>query len=241
MGEKMRLDKLLSNMGKGSRTDAKNALKNGYVKVNGETVKLGKTKVDLSDDVVTYLGERIVYEKHTYLMLHKPEGVISATEDNRHQTVIDLLEAPYNQMGLFPVGRLDIDTEGLLLLTNDGGLAHRLLSPKKHVSKRYYARVEGNVDTEAIRAFEAGVVLEDGYKCLPAILEILSCDGKCAETEVVIVEGKFHQVKRMFEAVGAKVTYLKRLEMGALVLDKELPIGAYRRLTDEELNHLNAH
>lgn len=238
MGEKMRIDKLLSNMGRGSRTEVKEALKNGWIKVNGVTVKSAKDKVDVEQDDIFYLGEKITYQKYTYLMLHKPDGVISATEDNRHKTVIDLLETPYDKMGLFPVGRLDIDTEGLLLLTNDGDLSHQLLSPKKHVSKKYYAKVEGVVDDADVILFKERIMLEDGYLCLPSELTVKSVENGFSEIEIIIYEGKFHQVKRMFEAVGKKVVYLKRLEMGSLILDEQLPLGAYRTLTEAELEGL---
>lgn len=235
MGEKMRIDKLLSNMGRGSRTEVKEAIKYGWVKVNGKTIKSAKDKVDVELDEILYQGQPIQYQAFTYLMLHKPDGVISATEDTRHKTVIDLLEPPFNKMGLFPVGRLDIDTEGLLLLTNDGELSHKLLSPKKHVCKKYYARIDGIVDESDIEAFKNRITLDDGYQCLPSELSILSIKGAFSEIEVVIYEGKFHQVKRMFEAVGKSVVYLKRMEMGSLKLDALLPLGSYRPLTEEEL------
>lgn len=235
MGEKMRIDKLLSNMGRGSRNEVKDALKYGWVKVNGTTVKSAKDKVDVETDEILFCGEKIVYQAFTYLMMNKPDGVISATEDPRHKTVIDILEPPYNKMALFPVGRLDIDTEGLLLITNDGTLSHQLLSPKKHVPKKYFARVDGHVGAEDVEAFKNRITLDDGYECLPSELSVLKTEKGLSEIELVIYEGKFHQVKRMFEAVGKSVLYLKRLEMGPLVLDPELPLGASRPLTEEEL------
>lgn len=234
----MRIDKLLSNMGRGSRNEVKDALKNGWVKVNGETIKHGKVHVDPEKDDITYLGEKIVYQALTYMVLHKPAGVISATEDPRHKTVIDLLEPPFNKMGLFPVGRLDIDTEGLLMLTNDGALAHRLLSPKKHVPKTYEALIDGEVTENDVLAFHNRITLDDGYVCLPAQLSIIDVFEGRSKIEVVIYEGKYHQVKRMFEAVGKKVTYLKRIAMGDLFLDPHLPLGAYRAMTEEELDRI---
>ena len=235
MGEKMRLDKLLSNMGMGSRNEMRDALKYGWVKVNSVVVKNGKEKVDVEKDEILYQGQRVEYRVFTYLMLNKPQNVISATEDSRNKTVIDLLEPPYSKMDLFPVGRLDIDTEGLLLLTNDGVLAHELLSPKKHVPKKYYSKVEGCVTTEDIKAFEEGIPLDDGYICKAALLEIIATTQTHSEVYVTISEGKFHQIKRMMAHVGKKVVELKRISMGNLSLDETLPLGAYRPLRDEEI------
>lgn len=238
MGEKLRLDKLLSNMGKGSRNEVRDALKYGQVKVNGSVVKSGKIKVDTDLDQVLFQGMPVKYQKHIYLMMNKPQGVISATEDNHHKTVIDLLGEDVNFYNVFPVGRLDIDTEGLLILTDDGDLAHNLLSPKKHVPKKYYAVIDGLVTPEDIKRFSEGITLDDGYLCKSSELEILSASNEKSEIELVIYEGKFHQVKRMFEAVDKHVVFLKRLEMGALALDESLVKGAYRQLTDEELERL---
>lgn len=233
----MRIDKLLSNMGYGSRKDMKKLLKSGTVKVNGVVVKDGKQHVDTTNEEVSVHGEIVEYREFIYLMMNKPAGVISATEDNMHETVIDLLEYEDTLFEPFPVGRLDKDTEGLLLITNDGNLSHQLLSPKKHVPKKYYATIDGIVDEEDIKSFSQGVVLEDGYHTKPGILTILKSDVE-SEIELVITEGKFHQVKRMFESVGKTVTYLKRLEMGSLSLDNTLELGEYRELTDEELELL---
>ena len=169
-------------------------------------------------------------------MMNKPAGVISASDDSREETVVDLI-AEQKRKDLFPAGRLDRDTEGLLLITNDGGLAHRLLSPKHHVDKRYYAEVSGTVTEDDVQAFADGLVLPDGLECLPAKLEILRA-GATSEIEVVIQEGKFHQIKRMFAARGMEVLYLKRLTMGPLVLDDSLEPGEYRRLTEKELQSL---
>lgn len=186
---------------------------------------------------MTILGERVVYKEFIYLMMHKPQGVLSATEDNRDRTVIDLLDADSQHFEPFPVGRLDKDTEGFLLLTNDGKLAHNLLSPKKGVPKTYYAHVEGIVTEEDVERFAEGVILDDAYLTKPGKLRILK-SADVSEIELTITEGKFHQVKRMFVAVGKQVVYLKRLSMGPLSLDENLPLGSYRELTEEELNLL---
>ena len=187
---------------------------------------------------VTYDGHPVLYEKNVYYMLNKPAGVISASEDPRQKTVIDLIDGQHRQ-DLYPVGRLDKDTEGLLLITNDGELTHRLLSPKKHVDKVYYARIKGRVTEADVTAFRQGLQVDAELKALPAELKILS-SGEDSEVEVTIREGKFHQIKRMFQAVGKEVAYLKRLSMGSLRLDPELDLGQYRRLTDEELEGLLA-
>ena len=233
----MRLDKLLANMGYGSRKEVKVLLKQKAVRVDEEVVKDSAMHVDPAKQVVTVFGDRVEYTEFIYLMMHKPQNVISATEDKYDQTVIDLLEPSDQHFEPFPVGRLDKDTEGLLLITNDGQLAHNLLSPKKHVPKWYYAKIDGEVTHADIEAFKLGVTLDDGYHTKPGELKILA-SGKQSEIELMIQEGKFHQVKRMFEAVGKKVTYLKRLSMGSLVLDETLPLGQYRPLTEQELNDL---
>jgi 16S rRNA pseudouridine516 synthase len=235
----MRIDKILANMGYGSRKEVKSLLKQGVVKVGDNIVKSPKEHVDIEQQVVTVNGEVVEYKEFVYLMMNKPPGVISATEDSEHETVIGLLEYEDIIFDPFPVGRLDKDTEGLLLITNDGHLAHQLLSPKKHVPKKYYAMIDGVVTESDIKAFEKGVTLEDGYLTKPGYLTILK-SGEESEIELVIMEGKFHQVKRMFEAVGKTVTYLKRLEMGPLKLDEELELGEYRELTDEEIDLLKS-
>lgn len=235
----MRLDKLLSNMGYGSRKEVRQLLKAGSIRVNAETVKDAALHVNPDEDEVFVYGERVIYKEFIYIMMHKPQGVISATEDLRDRTVIDLLDAEERHFNPFPVGRLDKDTEGLLLLTNDGKLAHNLLSPKKEVPKTYYAHVTGTVTEEDIEKFAAGVILEDGYETKPGKLQILK-SGELSEIELMITEGKFHQVKRMFEAVGKRVVYLKRLSMGPLQLDLQLPIGEYRELTEDEIKSLLA-
>lgn len=238
MGEKVRLDKLLSNMGKGTRSEMKDALKYGQIKVNGVVVRTGKDKVDVAVDEVLYRNEPVIYKKYIYLVMNKPQGVISATEDKVHKTVIDLIDDAYMHYDLFPVGRLDIDTEGLLIITNDGELTHNLLAPKKHVPKTYFAIVEGQVGIDAIEAFELGVILDDGYKCKPAELTIHKYEGGQSEVSLTIHEGKFHQVKRMFEATGSFVVYLKRIEMNALKLDETIALGGYRELTEDEFEAL---
>jgi 16S rRNA pseudouridine516 synthase len=233
----MRLDKLLSNMGYGTRKEVKILMKKGAVQVNAKPVKDASMHVDAVKDEVTILGEKVVYKEFMYLMMNKPQGVLSATEDKRDKTVIDLLDAEYSIFELFPVGRLDKDTEGFLLLTNDGKLAHNLLSPKKGVPKTYYAHIEGIVTEEDTKRFSEGVILDDGYETKPGQLRILK-SADISEIELTITEGKYHQVKRMFEAVGKQVVYLKRLSMGPLSLDESLELGSYRELTEEELQQL---
>ncbi|MBX8944578.1 MULTISPECIES: pseudouridine synthase [Lysinibacillus] len=233
----MRLDKLLANMGYGSRKEVKQLLKQKAVTVDGAYVKDAALHVDPEQQIVSVFGERVVYTEFVYFIMNKPPGVISATEDLRDETVIDLLEPLHQHFQPFPVGRLDKDTEGLLLLTNDGQLAHNLLSPKKHVPKVYYAQIEGVVTEEDAEKFANGVELDDGYVTKPGKLVILK-SAQQSEIELTIQEGKFHQVKRMFEAVGKRVTYLKRISMGSLILDENLALGEYRELTTEELNGL---
>lgn len=233
----MRIDKFLANMGFGTRKEVKQLVKSKAVTLNDETVKDSGKQFDPTVDVVRVYGDEVAYKPFLYLMLNKPAGVISATEDYKDNTVIDLLDEDVKHYDLHPVGRLDKDTVGLLLLTNDGDLTHQLLSPKKKVPKKYYARIEGQVTDEDVTAFAQGVTLEDGYETKPGQLTILE-SGPTSLIELVITEGKFHQVKRMFEAVGKQVVYLKRLEMGSLILDETLREGEYRELTEEELHHL---
>ena len=233
----MRLDKYLCETGFGTRSQVKDLLKKGQVMVNGEVVKKPELKINETTDQILCQGKKASYQKNIYLMLHKPAGVVSATEDNREKTVLDLVRPEDRKNGLFPVGRLDKDTEGLLLLTDDGELAHRLLSPKKHVDKTYYAKIDGQVTEEHVKQFREGLDIGDEKKTLPAVLAIL-LSGPVSEIEVTIHEGRFHQIKRMFEAVGCKVTYLKRLSMGSLVLDETLPPEEYRPLTEAELEGL---
>lgn len=234
---KERLDKILANMGYGTRKEVKSIVKKGEVIINNVIVKDASLHVDTEKDEIYVAGEKLFYREFVYIMLNKPKGVISATEDERDKTVLDLLEDNLRFFNPAPVGRLDKDTEGLLLITNDGELNHMLLSPKRHVPKKYYARIMGEVTSEDVTSFSDGVILEDGYKTIPAKLKILKA-GTESEIEVIIYEGKFHQVKRMFEAVGKKVVYLKRLEMGTLKLDESLGLGEFRELTEEELKAL---
>ena len=233
----MRLDKYLCETGFGTRSQVKDLLKKGQVMVNGEVVKKPELKINETTDQILCQGKKASYQKNIYLMLHKPAGVVSATEDSREKTVLDLVRPEDRKNGLFPVGRLDKDTEGLLLLTDDGELAHRLLSPKKHVDKTYYAKIDGQITEEHVKQFREGLDIGDEKKTLPAVLTIL-LSGPVSEIEVTVHEGRFHQIKRMFEAVGCKVTYLKRLSMGSLVLDETLQLGEYRPLTEAELEGL---
>ncbi|WP_040286153.1 pseudouridine synthase [Sporosarcina koreensis] len=234
----MRLDKLLGNNGFGTRKDVKQLIRKGTVKVNGTTEKDPGAHIDPETDTVTLLGEPVIHQEFIYLMMNKPQGVISATEDSRDRTVVDLLSPEEQRYEPFPVGRLDKDTEGLLVLTNDGKLAHELLSPKKDVPKTYFAVIDGLVTETDIHAFSEGVILEDGFHTKPGILKILEA-GDRSEIELTITEGKFHQVKRMFEAVGKRVVFLKRLSMGTLRLDASLEPGAFRPLSDTELAELD--
>ncbi|WP_026886549.1 pseudouridine synthase [Clostridium beijerinckii] len=236
-----RLDKIISNLGYGSRKDVKSFAKKGIIEVDGLVVKDSGLLVDPEKSVIKINGEEILYRKYIYLMMNKPDGVISATHDNKDETVIDLLNLEHQVFDPFPIGRLDKDTVGLLLLTNDGELNHRLISPKWHVDKVYYAEIDKRVDEKDITAFKNGITLDDGYKCLEAHLEILSSSSDRSEIRLTIQEGKFHQVKRMFEAVGKNVTYLKREEFGGLLLDPDLEEGEYRELTDEELSLLRSY
>ena len=230
-----RLDKIISATGKKSRREVREMVRQGRVLVDGKPAPAADMKVDPQTAVILLDGEPLGYEKFTYVMLHKPAGVLTATEDRRQETVLDLLPPELRRRALSPVGRLDKDTEGLLLLTNDGQLAHRLLSPKSHVDKVYYARVDGALEPGDIAAFAAGMTLGDGLECLPAGLEILSP----TEALVTLREGKFHQVKRMLAARGKPVLYLKRLSMGRLRLAPALAPGAWRMLTEEERSALN--
>jgi len=229
----MRLDKMLAHMNYGTRKEVKELIRKGYVLVNGDVITNDDFKVDETNDEVVIANEKVDYKDKIYIMLNKPDGYVSATYDNYDPTVIDLI-SEYNFMNIFPVGRLDKDTHGLLLITNDGDLAHNLLSPKKHVDKKYYLKYEGKINDLGIKAFEDGIILDDGYKTLPAKLIDLGNN----EAYVIIKEGKFHQVKRMMEAINCKVTYLKRIEFGSLKLDDNLEEGKYRLLKEEELNEL---
>ena len=226
-----RLDKLLAGTGKWSRREVKALVRQGLVRVDGRLAASAEDKLDPAAAIITVAGETVALHRFTYVLLHKPAGVLTATEDRKQPTVLDLLPPELRRIGLAPVGRLDKDTEGLLLLTNDGELAHRLLSPKYHVEKRYFARVDGELSAADAEAFARGMTLGDGLECLPAGLELLPGHA-CI---VTLREGKFHQVKRMLAARGAPVLYLKRLSMGPLTLDDSLAAGAYRLLRAEEI------
>lgn len=233
-----RLDKVLSNLGYGSRKEIKSMVKDGIVKIDGKVVKDSALSIDPEKNEIYIGDEKVLYRKFIYLMMNKPAGVVSATFDNYDKTVIDLLDVEHAVFEPFPVGRLDKDTVGFLLLTNDGELNHRLISPKWHVDKLYYARIDKPVGEEDVKAFKEGITLDDGYKCLPAGLEIINSDQDGAEVHVTLQEGKFHQVKRMFQSLDKKVVYLKRAAFGPLTLDESLEEGEYRELSEEELNKL---
>lgn len=237
MGKRERLDKVISNMGYGSRKEVKKFIKEGRVAVNDMIVRDRSKKINPYKDLITFDGKKVEYREYIYLMMNKPKGVVSSTYDLVHKTVLDLIEEKYLIFNPFPVGRLDKDTEGLLILTNDGKLAHEILSPKKKVPKTYYAEVEGLVGEEVIDLFKAGIVLDDGYKTMAAGLEIIEEDS-ISSVLLTIKEGKFHQIKRMFQAVDMRVVYLKRIFMGGLYLDDRLSLGEYRELEEKELNIL---
>ena len=237
--KQIRLDKFLSERGLCTRSESKVLIKNGAVTVNGQKASKGDIKIDVEKDCVCFHGQEVSYSQFEYYMLHKPAGVVSATEDKNAETVLDLVPQPHAK-DLFPVGRLDKDTEGLLIITNDGQMAHNLLSPKKHVDKTYFVRTSGGAVTQKdAEAFKNGVDIGEKNITLPAELKIIKSDA-ISESELTICEGKFHQVKRMFQAVGKEVIYLKRISMGALQLDNSLEKGECRKLTKEELETLKA-
>lgn len=235
----MRLDKFLVACAVGSRTEVKNFLKTGRVTVNGKKEKSAKLQINEDTDEICFDGEKLDYEEFVYYMMNKPQGVISATEDPKHKTVLDLLDDYARAKEVFPVGRLDIDTHGLLLLTNDGKLAHALLSPKRHVDKTYLAQVKGIMIDADVETFAQGIPLKD-FTCQPAKLELVSVDTEKEESlvRVTIAEGKFHQVKRMVAYCGKEVVDLQRVTMGTLTLDEGLKRGEWRRLSKEELEGL---
>ncbi len=233
----IRLDKFLTDMGCGTRSVIKNLVRKGKVSVNGEIIKKPEIKINEDEDVVLLDGEEIKYNRYEYFMLNKPDGYVSATTDRNEKTVLDLLKAEDRRKDLFPVGRLDKDTEGLLVISNDGEMAHKILSPKNHIAKTYYVKVNGRIENEHIEIFEKGIDIGEKNITKPGILKIIK-SGDISEAELTIYEGKFHQVKRMFEVVGMKVVYLKRIKMGTLGLDETLKPGEYRRLTLEETEQL---
>ena len=226
----LRLDKLICDTGAASRKEAKSLIRSGRVLVNGAAAS-PETKADPELDEVTLDGERIAYKKYRYFMLNKPTGLVTATEDKRQSTVLDLFPPEIRRLGVFPVGRLDKDTSGMLLITNDGDFAHRVISPKSEVQKQYYAVVEGIPDENDVSAFASGITLADGTRCLPARLE-LSGGSEC---RVFVMEGKYHQVRRMLASRGKPVKELKRLQIGGLPLDGDLPEGQFRELGENEL------
>lgn len=230
-----RLDKFIASRGNLSRKEAQRAIKSGEVAVNGAPCRLMDAKVNPDADAVTLRGQAVCADEHLYIMLNKPAGVVSATEDKREKTVIDILPPELKRRGLFPAGRLDKDTEGLLILTDDGDFAHRMLSPKKHVDKRYIARLDGELTGEMTERFAQGIVFADGTRCRPATLEILPDSGRRSGL-VTICEGKFHQVKKMFATVGLKVVHLQRISIGNLYLDSNLPIGSAKKLTKLDID-----
>ena len=233
----MRLDKFISTTTTLSRAEAKKIIKKGIL-INDILIKSPDYKIDEFNDQVIVNGNRLVYQKYVYIMMNKSKDTVSATEDAIERTVVDILRDEDRIHKVFPVGRLDKDTEGLMLLTNDGELAHKLISPKKDVEKKYYVEVSGELKNEHLEIVKEGVTLEDGYRCKPARLEILDSSEGNSKANIFITEGKFHQVKRMMKSLGATVTYLKRLSIGSLKLDENLKLGEYRYLTDDELNKL---
>lgn len=230
----MRLDKLLASYGIGSRKEVKAYIRKGFVSVNGKIIKNDDYKVNYQQDEIIFDGEVIEYRPYIYLMLNKPQGYVCATKDNLHPTVLDLIFG-YENYDLFPVGRLDLDTEGLLLITNDGEFAHRLLAPSRHHSKVYFASIEGKMDEQDILAFKQGIVLDTGYRCQEANLEILEETETGCNVKIEIFEGKFHQIKKMVAARDKKVIYLKRLSIKNLQLDRTLELGDFRELSPMEL------
>lgn len=233
MSKQVRLDKFLADAGVGTRSQVKGFLKKGLVTVNGEPARKPEQKISPETDLIVFQGTVLSYTEFYYYMLNKPSGYVSATDDNTAPTVLSLLKGAPGK-DLFPVGRLDKDTEGLLLITNDGALAHRLLSPRHHVDKTYFVRADGTVTEDDCSRLEAGVDIGEDRPTLPARAALLS-SGPVSEVELTIHEGKFHQVKRMFQAVGKPVLYLRRLSMGSLTLDETLPPGQYRPLREEEI------
>ncbi|MPQ30112.1 pseudouridine synthase [Clostridium estertheticum] len=233
-----RIDKILSNLGHGTRKEVKALLKKKKVEVDGVIATDSAMKVDPEKAVIKVSGDEINYRKYIYLVMNKPSGVVSATVDRNDETVIDLIDEQYRAFKPFPIGRLDKDTVGLLLITNDGELNHKLIAPKNHVDKVYYAEINKFIDASDINTFKKGVVIDDGYKCMPAELEVLTANENGSEVMVTIQEGKFHQVKRMFESVNKNVMFLRRVSFGPLKLDEDLVEGQCRELSENEINLL---
>lgn len=237
MGKKQRLDKVLSNMGYGSRKDVKKFIKEGRVEIDNKLVKENNIRIDPYSSNIIFDKSPVIYREYIYLMMNKPKDVVSSTDDSINETVLDLLEHEHLIFEPFPAGRLDKDTEGFIFLTNDGKLAHELLSPKKGIGKTYYAEIDGYVKDDHIDEFKNGIVLDDGYKALPSKLEILE-SSIFSKVELTITEGKYHQVKRMFQALDMEVNYLKRISIGPLTLDENLDLGEYRELSEAEIELL---
>ena len=233
-----RVDKILSNLGYGSRKEIKIMMKKGIVRIDNQILKDSSCQIDPEKAVIEINGETVVYKKNIYIMMNKSPGLVSATYDKFDPTVVDLLEPEDAVFNPFPVGRLDKDTVGLLLLTNDGELNHKLIAPKYHVDKVYYAHINARVSDKDEKSFLKGIVLDDGYRCLPGKLDIIKSEDNLSEVLVTIHEGKFHQVKRMFQSLGKEVVYLKRIKFGPLGLDEELEEGQYRELTEKEVELL---
>lgn len=230
----MRLDKFFSSQNLASRKEIKGLIKNGLITVNGSVKLKADQKIDTEKDEICFQGKRISYKQYIYIMLNKPEGVVSATNDREHQTVLDLVPPELYRPGLFPAGRLDKDTTGFLLLTDDGEMAHRILAPKSHIEKTYEARIRGSITEEEIAVFAEGVTLKDGFTCLPARMRILE-EGEEPLVEIVLWEGKYHQIKRMIAAVGGRVLELKRVKMGGLRLDENLLPGECREILHKDV------
>lgn len=235
----MRLDSFLSKVGCGSKKEVKSYIKNNLIKVNNKVVNKVNYKIDLVVDIIQFKSEILKYEKFKYYMLNKPAGYITATEDKNQKVVMDLLDID-NKNQFFPVGRLDKDTEGLLVITNDGKLSHNILSPKKHISKKYYVQVEGIIDENDINMLTEGIKLKDNYICKPSIIQLIDIDSdnNISYIYITIYEGKYHQIKRMIAAVGKKVIYLKRVQMGNLELDEDLKLGQYKILSEQEIDNM---
>lgn len=234
----MRIDKFLSNMGIATRTESSKAARQGMILVNGVAVKKADIHINPEKDIIVYCGRTIEYRKYTYILMNKPDGVVSATEDGRDKTVIDLLPEELQKLNLFPCGRLDKHTLGLVMLTDDGDLAHRLLSPKHHVKKKYYFESKFPLTDEEIAYLEKGATLEDGYITKPSEIEL---SESWQSGYITLVEGKYHQIKRMLESVDNKITYLERITFGPLVLDENLARGQWRFLTENEIKKLEEH
>lgn len=233
----MRLDKFFTSQSLATRKEAKELVKNGRVTVNGETVKIADMQIDPKHDIILLDGQNVSYKEYIYIMLNKPQGVVSATEDREHRTVLDLVPPELYRKGLFPAGRLDKDTEGFVLLTDDGDFAHRILSPKKHVPKTYHAVINKPIGQTDIAAFQEGLRLSDGTVCMRAELKVLE-EKEQPLVEVILREGKYHQVKRMFESRGKRVLFLKRVQIGGLPLDSNLASGACREILHKELDKI---